>query len=139
MRDSDYYPAGAYNDPNAPYNEHRNSEKKFDCTVYETVYKDISIPTKNYREYYERNEDGGTDHWFEFDDVNWEDEYENSHDTLIEVLNKCHYTLKEILEYLVEGYKNGAISKDVIDRVMKLIDACEGWELEEHDVQHNDF
>ena len=48
MRDSDYYPAGAYNDPNAPYNEVELPEIEVTATVNIAMTKDIVVTTDQY-------------------------------------------------------------------------------------------
>jgi hypothetical protein len=42
MRDSDYYPEGAYNDQNAPYNQPTVPEKEFDVVIAANVrYREL--------------------------------------------------------------------------------------------------
>ena len=49
MRDSDYYPAGAYNDPNAPYNEPADPDPiEVECDTVVTLRKTITVETCNY-------------------------------------------------------------------------------------------
>ena len=45
MRNSDYYPAGAANDPNAPYNEVEPPEREFDCSATMVLNKDTLVTT----------------------------------------------------------------------------------------------
>ena len=48
MFDSDYYPAGAYNDPHAPYNEEYYPERDFDVTMTYTIERCETITTDDY-------------------------------------------------------------------------------------------
>lgn len=57
MRDLDYYPAGAYNDANAPYNEVEAPDIEVTATVNIAMTKDIVVTTDQYT----IDEDGRTD------------------------------------------------------------------------------
>ena len=48
MAQSDYYPAGAEHDPNAPYNEREPEFKKVKLDVYLTIHKVVEIETDKY-------------------------------------------------------------------------------------------
>ena len=48
MAQSDYYPAGAEHDPNAPYNEREPEFKKLKLDVYLTIHKVVEIETDKY-------------------------------------------------------------------------------------------
>lgn len=48
MAQSDYYPAGAEHDPNAPYNEREPELKKVKLDVYLTIHKVVEIETDKY-------------------------------------------------------------------------------------------
>lgn len=45
MCDRDYYPAGAYDDPNAPYNQVDPPEVEFDCSATVVLNKDTTVTT----------------------------------------------------------------------------------------------
>ena len=137
---SSNYPAGLTdNTPNCPWSEHTNEPQDFDCITTETLQKHVLVPTSNYREFCDRDEDGGTDHWFEFDNVDWTDEYENNNDTLPEILNKCHFALGKVKDLLLEYKENGCLKEGVdmvlLSQIEKLIDDTEGWELVEREVE----
>ena len=48
MAQSDYYPAGAEHDPNAPYNEKEPKPIKVKLDVYLTIHKVVEIETDKY-------------------------------------------------------------------------------------------
>ena len=48
MAQSDYYPAGAEHDPNAPYNEREPEKKKVKLAVYLTIHKVVEMETDKY-------------------------------------------------------------------------------------------
>ena len=48
MAQSDYYPAGAEHDPNAPYNEREPELKKVKLDVCLTIHKVVEVETDKY-------------------------------------------------------------------------------------------
>lgn len=48
MAQSDYYPAGAEHDPNAPYNEKEPKPVKVKLDVYLTIHKVVEVETDKY-------------------------------------------------------------------------------------------
>lgn len=56
MSASGYYPAGAYNDPRAPYNQPETEEEDFDMYLTYTISTDVKFSTERY----ERDFDGYT-------------------------------------------------------------------------------
>lgn len=133
------YPAGAENDPNAPYNEVEVPEKEFEVLVSQTLSKSTSVITNNYIPgasgvEYEHDEEGGhAVGWQEPDDTSdtdWENEYhENDHympSQLIEIFKNF------LTEQLNQGivYKSSAYTKH-------LIEECEGWTEDETEVIEN--
>lgn len=133
------YPAGAENDPNAPYNEVEVPEKEFEVLVSQTLSKSASVITNNYIPgasgvEYEHDEEGGhAVGWQEPDDTSdtdWENEYhENDHympSQLIEIFKNF------LTEQLNQGivYKSSAYTKH-------LIEECEGWTEDETEVIEN--
>ena len=59
MSEADYYPAGAYNDPRAPYNEVDIPERDFEVTISQTLSRTVTIVTDDYYPEYDE-EDGHT-------------------------------------------------------------------------------
>lgn len=142
------YPAGAENDPDAPYNEVEVPEKEFDVLVSQTLSKSTSVFTNNYIPgasgvEYEHDEEGGhAVGWQDPDDTSdtdWEKEYhENDHYTPLELINK----FKKYLEREWDVLKNAAEANDAETRWKKnnikhLIEECEGWTDDETEIIEN--
>lgn len=82
------YPAGAYSDPNAPYNQ-SEPETEVEVTIRETLVKVDSFVTNN--AWYVTDEEGYT--WLEHDDLDVQSEAVEHKITLSEVIGRA---LKEI-------------------------------------------
>lgn len=124
MREEDYYPAGAYDDPRAPYNEIEIPEKVFDVSISQTLYKnDISVETNDYiPEYCE--ESGHT--YADTSETDWRKVYDNDrHYTPLELIA----TLKQMCEEMLEF---GVMRTDF--RIEWLVRECSGWEEDETDI-----
>lgn len=120
MRDRDYYPAGAYNDPNAPYNEVGVPERDFEVDVeYVLQKKDVLVTTNDYVPEFDE-ETGHTDaNTLETD---WKKAYEDGHYTIPELLEELKNYIKEDLE----RYKGSSIKER---QLKEMLEDCEGWEL----------
>lgn len=123
MRDSDYYPAGAYNDPNAPYNE--PSEPEPICVkvwVNINLIREAEVDTTNYSE--ERDEEfGGSDielHDHTSDILGY---YQAQHHSIPALLNELAKYIKG--ELLSEG-----ISHSRKQELKAMLADCEGWDEE---------
>ena len=163
MSERDYYPAGAYNDPNAPYNECEAPEIELDVTVTETVMKTGTIVT-NDAWYVHECEDGISHTYLEDENLDackaWEDQNDLLAVTLFkakEEITKLRIEAEErqlkieehygIRHNTVPGYSNPTeyekkrrqIISDALSRVRELKaleDALSGWEHVEIEVEH---
>lgn len=126
MRDSDYYPAGAYNDANAPYNQHENEPIEVDCDTCVTLRKTITVETTNYYEEWD-DETGASD-------INLLDGYND----LEEYVGKQHIALTDLLEELAK-YINGELQGDISHtrrcRLRQMLEDCQGWEQDYIEVE----
>lgn len=122
---ADYYPAGAYNDPSAPYNEVSIPERDFDLNVCQTLEKYVTVTTDDYTPEYD-DEDRSVH--YDTSETNWLEVYhENDYHTplqLIELFKQC----------LEENLKNGVVFKSP-RYTEDLIKECEGWEEVETDIR----
>lgn len=122
---ADYYPAGAYNDPSAPYNEVSIPERDFDVNVCQTLEKYVTVTTDDYIPEYD---DWDRSVHYDTNDTNWlEAYYDNDYHTplqLIELFKQC----------LEENLKNGVVFKSP-KYTENLIKECEGWEEVETDIR----
>lgn len=124
MREEDYYPAGAYNDPNAPYNEPIVPERDFDVRVTQTLVKETTISTDQYQPEYD-DETGTT--YTNTDDTDWKDVYEN--------VACIPSKLIEVCGRLAQHLINGGIKK--VDGIWlpEIVNECDGWEVDETEVE----
>lgn len=119
MRERDYYPAGAYNDPNAPWNEVELPYIEVDCDVTVTMTKVQRVETNNYIvDEFGVNyiEDGCAD--FE------------------QQIKENEFTIPDLLKVL-ETYAKEELASENCKRkqyLEGLIEACQGWEMEELEV-----
>ena len=131
---ADYYPAGAYNDPSAPYNEPIIPDEDFEITCSQSLSKTVTVTTNNYIPRasgidYERDDEGGTyaSPWHDdpdTSDTNWADEYhENDYHTPLQLIQLLEQVLKNNLEHGIV-FKNSKFTQH-------LINECEGWAEDE--------
>ena len=129
MKESDYYPAGAYLDPDAPYNQHDPDPVEFDVTCVQTLSKTVPVETCNYTEEVdeEYDEEGQKYRSASYDtsDVDWGEEYTNNdYHTPLQLIN----LFKRYLEDMVNGTETCIKSPAFLKA---LINECEGWEDDE--------
>ena len=121
------YPAGAANDPRAPYNE--PEEIEVEVSVRETLVKNDTIWTQSCHRVTEREiePDGSYSlvSWEEADDV--EEEYQNQHYSVIQLLQKFVKILTTLKENRVMYIADMSVSN--------LLCELEGWEEEEMEVE----
>ena len=132
MRDSDYYPAGACNDPSAPYNDYDVPEQDVDIQVTVTLTKTCTVTTNDYVKGasgvdYEPDDEGGccAVGWHDdddFSDTDWNKAYKESCYTIPQMLEE----LKKYVEREIDERK--AIGERVPNKLKQLLEDCTGWE-----------
>lgn len=141
MSAADYYPAGAYNDPSAPYNQSDPEEKEFSVLCSQTLSKSATVLTDDYTPGdsgvdYEPDGEGGyySSAWQDPDDTsntNWEAVYhDNDHYTPIQLIQLFKKCLKRHLEIWKET-EDTKVGKIIIKKIEHLISECEGWTEDE--------
>jgi hypothetical protein len=146
MSEADYYPAGAYRDPNAPYNQVDVPEKEFDVTCSQSLSRTATVWTNNYIPGasgvdYEDDGEGGSCAcgWHDPDDIsdtNWSEEYaECGYMTPLQLIQ----TLREYVEKDLENVDNIAKktnqNKAFLERKFKhLIEECDCWTDDETEI-----
>lgn len=118
MRDSDYYPAGAYNDANAPYNEVNTPDIEVTCHVSVNLVKDVPVMTDKYL--VENDEEDGSDHIeliASYSDM--ETEYRKQHRTVPELLS-------ELSKY-INGELAGGVTGSRKWELQEMLADCQGW------------
>ena len=130
MGEADFYPAGAYNDPDAPYNQIDIPEKDFEVTCSQSLSKTVTVTTNNYTPGasgvdYEPDDEGGycACEWHDPDDTsdtNWSEEYHlNDYHTPLQLIELFGQFLKD---QLAQGicFKSPAFTEH-------LIEECNNW------------
>ena len=121
MRDSDYYPAGAAHDPNAPWNQVDPPEVDFDITVSITIERECTITTDDvYRD------DGK---WCLCDDADVEGAHKRAYASIPEMLD-------ELVKY-IDGELLGDITEDRKRRLERLKKSAVGWSQEYFDFERH--
>ena len=118
MRESDYYPAGAYNDPNAPYNQSENVEKDFDIIVTHTLTKNVRLYTKDYIEL-------DDDDYIDTSEVDWDTEFDNQHYDIPQLLEILESMVDKEIKEIGEPTTRGMQRK--LKRLQDIKEDCHGW------------
>jgi len=123
MRDRDYYPAGAYDDPNAPYNQSEQPDKDFGVTCSQTLSKEVTVTTNKYTLECDYDEDGFWKHT-DTSDICWADEYKS---------NGYHTPLKllQLFKEFLEEQKSQGIVFKTPHFTNKLIEELDDWQEDE--------
>ncbi len=123
MKDRDYYPAGAYNDPYAPYNWPENDPEEFDCFVSQTLSKTTGIFTDQYIAEWDGEQ--GVD--YDLSEVDWPNEYHaNDHYTPLQLIELFKKELESKLE-LADNPKEQKWCKFMIEE-------CSNWTEDECEI-----
>lgn len=125
MSMSNYYPEGAYNDTNAPYNEVEVPEIEVNCEVSITLTKkDAPVFTDNYT-------NDGDEYGDEYDIL-------DSYSELAEKYDDQHYCLTGLLDELakyIKGELQGDISRGRRNELERMLADCQGWTEGDTDIE----
>lgn len=153
MKDSDYYPLGAYNDPNAPYNQHDNEPIDVDVSVTITLSKGTTISTCDYIadewEDWDNDDEGGYVHTggvdYDFSNVDFVEDYEKSEFTIPQLLDELVKlaqdkinSIRDSQEFSESGKTRNGKKIQEIRRLQAIINNASGWEEQETEVERND-
>lgn len=120
MRERDYYPAGAYSDQNAPYNEPVIPERDFEIDVQFTLHKVVDVTTDKYTPEYDE-ESGHT--YANTENTEWSEVYDESgHFTILEMLDELKVYVEQDLAMTGKNTGKGR-------HLQRLLESCQGWEL----------
>ena len=126
MRERDFYPAGSFEDTNAPWNEVEVPEIELNVEVGVClVKKDVTVMTDNY--IFERDEDG-------YEGYELLDSYEEVKDCYEA---QC-FTIPELLEELakyIKGELLGDIGSARKQELEQMLEDCTGWEQQDIDIE----
>ena len=123
---ADYYPAGAYRDPSAPYNQVDVPEKDFDVLISQTLSRDTTITTQDYQPEFDE-ETGYTD--ANTEETDWKKAYCDVAMTPLEIIGAAEKIAKALLEQ-GQTRVGGVYLKS-------LVKDCEGWVEDETEVMEN--
>lgn len=128
MRDRDYYPAGAYNDPNAPFNQVEPPEIEAEVNVSFTLERDATITTDEVW----WDEDG----WEVCADADLDKAYDSYYVQIPEMLEELMKYAKGELEVLEKFIKARTANKEERERyryLQRILDSASGWEVTDRD------
>jgi len=128
MRPADYYPAGAYNDPNAPYNQVEPPEIEAEVCMSFTLERDATITTNEV--YYDE------DCWELCDDADIGKAYDDYYVGIPEMLGELSKYAKGEMEVLAKFIKSRTANKEERERyryLQRIIDSAGGWEVTDSD------
>jgi hypothetical protein len=128
MRDADYYPAGAYNDPNAPYNQVEPPEIEAEVNMSFTLERIATITTDEVW----WDEDG----WELAADADIGKAYDDYYVGIPEMLEELQKYVKGEMEVLAKFIKTRTANKEERGRyryLQRILDSAGGWEVTDSD------
>ena len=128
MGPADYYPAGAYNDPNAPYNQVEPPEIEAEVNMSFTLERDATITTNEV--YYDE------DCWELCDDADIGKAYDDYYIAIPEMLEELQKYVKGEMEVLAKFIKSRTANKEERERyryLQRILDSAGGWEVTDSD------
>lgn len=128
MRDCDYYPLGAYNDPNAPYNEVELPDIEVSCEVSITLAKkDAPVFTGNYVN--ECDDEEG------YESVEVLDTYQELADKYDAQHYSISWMLQQLARYIEAELKDDGITMARRNELSKMLEDCQGWVEGDTDIE----
>lgn len=127
------YPIGA-DTSDAPWNERDNETVNVECTISQSLSKNVKVEATNYSEYHstdaEIDEDGFRVEYesvdYDFSNCNLEQDYKETHLTALQLIQEFKAHLQSLLP------TNLTLSES--RRIKYLISECEGWVEDEIEV-----
>lgn len=129
MSEADFYPAGAYNDSSAPYNEPLIPEKEFEVTCSQTLSKTASIYTDDYIPQCDEGCEDGIgyhDEWTDTSETDWKKAYNDVAMTPLDIINACETLAKHLLEQGITHIGHLYMKE--------LIEECQDWNEDDYEV-----
>ena len=120
MASSDYYPAGAYNDPNAPYNQKTIEPIDVNADVTITLQNTLTVTTDNYAV----DEDG----------IDLLDKYSDIEELISKQHNSIPAMLTELEKYINKELADGCSTTIRRWYLERMLEDCRGWEQTELEV-----
>ena len=135
MSYSDNYPAGAANDPRAPYNQVEPPAVAFNVAATFTLEKTVELTTVQYEG--GETDDEGYVEPYDTLGVEWKDEYKEQQYNPVELLEKLAEIVEENLDvirhkllYLHPNWRTGYLTTEM-RRYKGMIECARGWKITE--------
>ena len=139
MSYSDNYPAGAANDPRAPYNQVDPEAVAFNVAATFTLEKTVELTTVQY-EGGETDDEGYTEPYDTLQ-VDWKDEYKEQQYNPVELLEKLADIVEQNLDvirhkllYLHPNWRTGYLTTEM-RRYKGMIECARGWKIMEENYE----
>ena len=122
LNDNSNYPRMSQSEwDNAPFNEQaQQKEKAFPCHVSVTLERNVNVPTTQYLESYERDEDGECVQDIDTENVDFESEYKENCFTIPDMLQELKGYVEHDLSVSGKHTSKGKY-------LSRLLEACQGW------------
>lgn len=130
MRESDFYPAGAYYDRNAPYNQVEPPEIEVEITVSITLERDCTITTD------EVYWDG--DDWVILEDADKFKAYDYDYASIPEMLDELVKYIDGEMLVLKKSIKDRTAStteRERYQQLKRMRESAVGWEISECEIE----
>lgn len=137
MSAADYFPTGAYNDKNAPYNEESVPEMDFKVTVSQTLSKTVTVSTNDYIP-------GASGVDYETDDeghsyaVPYQEDPDTSDTDWKAVFENCEFKIQDLLNelkrYVLSDLSMTGPNTGKGRYLRQLLEACDGWVEDDYEV-----
>ena len=141
MSYSDNYPAGAANDPRAPYNQVDPEAVAFNVAATFTLEKAFELTTVQY-EGGETDDEGYTEPYDTLQ-VDWKDEYKEQQYNPVELLEKLADLVEQNLDvirhkllYLHPEWRTGYLTTEM-RRYKGMVECARGWKIMEENYEEN--
>ena len=139
MSYSDNYPAGAANDPRAPYNQVEPPAVAFNVAATFTLEKTVELTTVQYEG--GETDDEGYVEPYDTLGVEWKDEYKEQQYNPVELLEKLAEIVEENLDvirhkllYLHPNWRTGYLTTEM-RRYKGMIECARGWKIMEENYE----
>jgi hypothetical protein len=139
MSYSDNYPAGAANDPRAPYNQVEPEAVAFNVSATFTLEKTFELMTVQY-EGGETDDEGYTEPYDTLG-VNWKDEYKEQQYNPVELLEKLADIVEQNFDVIGNklllqhpAWRTGYLTTE-LRRYKGMIDCARGWKITEENYE----
>ena len=139
MSYSDNYPAGAANDPRAPYNQVDPEAVAFNVAATFTLEKTVELTTVQY-EGGETDDEGYTEPYDTLG-VDWKAEYNEQQYNPVELLEKLADLVEQNLDvirskllYLHPNWRTGYLTTEM-RRYKGMIECARGWKIMEENYE----